>query len=84
MNSNYSMHINPAGRIRRVPSNCLILPEFITLLTNESKTRGRDATWYNNRITMTETIILNERYQLEERRGAGGMAMVYRARGFNA
>lgn len=28
---------------------------------------------------MTETIILNERYQLEERRGAGGMAMVYRA-----
>jgi len=28
---------------------------------------------------MTETIILNDRYQLEERRGAGGMAMVYRA-----
>jgi serine/threonine protein kinase len=29
---------------------------------------------------MNEPIILNERYQLEERRGSGGMAMVYRAR----
>ena len=28
---------------------------------------------------MAETIILNDRYQLEERRGTGGMAMVYRA-----
>lgn len=29
---------------------------------------------------MPETIILNNRYQLEERQGSGGMAMVYRAR----
>lgn len=28
---------------------------------------------------MTDTIILNDRYQLEERHGSGGMAMVYRA-----
>jgi len=32
---------------------------------------------------MTDTIILNNRYQLEQRLGTGGMAVVYRARDLN-
>lgn len=46
----------------------LILPELVIIAEQNWNT------------IMPETILLNNRYQLEERRGSGGMAMVYRAR----
>jgi serine/threonine protein kinase len=41
--------------------------------------RTKQRAWYNQSQDMNAPVILNNRYQLQERLGTGGMAMVYRA-----
>lgn len=64
---------------------------IIVLSGKTGASNGTRSSWYNYRqsggdrnpaeaVKMPEPVLLNHRYQLEERHAAGGMAMVYRAR----